>query len=368
MRIMFVPLAFFAAALTIVPAAGDIETIAGTGKKGLAPIGAKAGEAPLNQPFHCEIDDSGNLIVVDTGNHRVVRLDLRSGLILNVAGNGEKGYAGDGGRAGDATLNEPYAAVVDRRNGTVYIADRLNAVVRAVHGEEQTMTTIAGNGKKDYAGDGKLGIDASFREPNDCFIDNKNGLLIADVADWRVRRLDLKTGLVSTFAGVGRVEGKIDRTKIGDGGPATKAVVVGARAVCADPFGNVYICEREGNAIRRVDARGIISTFAGTGAKGYAGDGGPASRATFNGPKGIRCDKLGNLYVVDTENHAVRMIDAKTRIVRTVAGIGKKGFSGDGEPAIRAALNRPHGCVVDSQGNLYIADTENHRVRKVAKP
>lgn len=150
----------------------------------------------------------------------------------------------------------------------------------------------------------------------------------------------------------------------GDGGKATQAVIVGARAVCVDGKGNTYLCEREGNAIRKVDAQGIITTIAGTGEKGYTGDGGDARRATFNGPKGIRCDRQGNIYVVDTENHAIRRIDVATQIVTTVAG-GHKGADGDGGDATQAGLDRPHGCVIDADGSIYIADSSNHRVRKV---
>jgi streptogramin lyase len=131
-----------------------------------------------------------------------------------------------------------------------------------------------------------------------------------------------------------------------------------------DGRGNIYICEREGNAIRKVDPDGIITTLAGTGGKGYSGDGGSAARATFNGPKGVRCDRQGNIYVVDTENHAIRRIDKKTNIVTTVAG-GRKGDAGDGGDATEAGLSRPHGCIIDADGVLYIADGGNHRIRRV---
>src|SRR5262249_23013152 len=140
-----------------------------------------------------------------------------------------------------------------------------------------------------------------------------------------------------------------------------------ARAVCVDGKGNTYICEREGNRIRKVDAKGIITTVAGTGKVGYSGDGDDARQATFRGPKGVRCDVAGNVYVMDTENHAIRRIDAKSNVVTTVAG-GQKGSEGDGGEATKAGLARPHGCVADERGNLYIADTENHRVRRVSAP
>ncbi len=242
----------------------------------------------------------------------------------------------------------------------------MNAVVRKVDGKSGIVTTVAGNGKKDYSGDGGKATDASMKEPNDCILDGKGGLLIADVGDWRIRRLDLSSGNISTFAGTGRAKfpakSKIDRAKCGDGGPADKAIVVGARAVCIDGNGNTYICEREGSAVRKVDAKGIITTIAGSGEYGYKGDKGDAKAAIFAGPKGIRCDADGNIYVVDCENHCIRKIDAKTMIVTTVAG-GQKGAGGDNGPALNASMDRPHGCIIDKSGTIYIADTNNHRVR-----
>ncbi len=343
--------------------AGPITTVAGIGKPGYSGDGGPAKAAQLNQPFHCDLDAKGNLYVADAMNHCVRMVDARTGVITTVAGTGKRGYTGDGGPATRATLNEPYAvAVAD--NGDLYVVDRLNAVVRKVDGRTGTITTAAGSGQKGYSGDGGKAANARMVEPNDCCLDGKGGLLIADVGDWRVRRLDLKTGLISTFAGVGRPRNNRDRTHQREGGPAAKAVIVGARAVCVDHRGNVYICEREGNAVRKVDARSLITTIAGTGKPGYGGDGGPALKATFRGPKGIRCDRQGNVYVVDTENHAIRKIDVKTGVVTTVAG-GLRGNTGDGGEATRAGLDRPHGCVLDARGRLFIADSNNHRVRRV---
>jgi len=345
--------------------AGDatITTVAGTGTKGYSGDGGKASAARLNQPFHCDLDGKGHLFIVDALNHCVRKVNLETGVISTVAGTGKKGSGGDGGAATQATMNEPYAVTVTPV-GDLYIVDRLNAVVRKVDGKTGVIATVAGNGTKGYGGDGGPGTGAMLREPNDCCLDGKGGLLIADVADWRIRRLDLKTGIITTFAGTGRPKGKVDRARIGDGGPAKEAVLVGARAVCVDAKGNTYVCEREGNAIRKIDAAGVITTVAGTGKAGYDGDGGDARKATFRGPKGIRCDRDGNLYVVETENHAIRKIDARTNVITTVAG-GRKGTGGDGGPAIKAGMDRPHGVCVDERGNLYIADSNNHRVRKV---
>src|SRR5262245_30792598 len=346
--------------LAVLAAGPTIDTVAGSGTSGFTGDGGPAAKATLDQPFHCELDGA-TLFIAEAFNHCIRKVDLKTGTISTVAGTGKKGYTGDGGPAAKATFNEPYAVVFDPADGSLYVADRLNAVVRKID-RAGTISTVAGTGTKGYSGDGGPGTKAQLREPNDVCLDGKGGLLIADVADWRVRRVDLKSGVISTFAGTGPRRDRFDRTMIGDGGPAAKATVVEARAVCADRVGNVFVCERRGNAIRRVDARGVITTVAGTGAKGAAD--GPGERATFNGPKAIRCDTAGNVFVVDTENHSVRKVEAGTWKVTTVAG-GKKGTGGDGGPALAAGMDRPHGCVVAGDGTLYIADSNNHRVRRV---
>jgi sugar lactone lactonase YvrE len=336
---------------------GIIQTIAGTGEKGYAGDGGLAIHALLNEPFMCAFDAQGHLYVAEAMNHCVRRIDKQTGVITTVAGNGTPGYSGDSGAATRASLNQPYALQIDS-HGDIYIVDRLNAVIRKVTAATGIITTVAGTGTPGYSGDGGPGIRAQLREPNDCFLDGRGGLLITDVQDQRIRRLDLATGMMTTFAGNG------DKARTGDGRAATTASILGARAVCMDRQGNTYICEREGNGIRQVDARGIMSTVAGTGERGYSGDGGPALAATWGAPKAIRCDQHGNVLVVDTENHAIRRIDMATGMVTTLAG-GHRGGNGDGGPATAAGLDRPHGCDVDAQGNIYIADSNNHRVRAV---
>ena len=343
--------------------AGTIDTVAGTGKPGSGGDGGPARSATLIEPFHCEFDRLGRLLVADAPAGKIRIVDLVGGGIAAFAGNGSNGVGIDSSPALQATIGTPYALAADA-NGDVYIVDQKTPVVRKVDGKTGRVSTIAGTGEKGYGGDGGPAVKATLREPNDCHLDGKGGLLIADVGDWRVRRVDLESGVITTFAGTGKLGGRPDRTRIGDGGPAKDAVIIGARAVCVDRKGSTYICEREGNAIRRVDASGVITTIAGTGTAGYDGDGGPALRATFRGPKGIRSDRQGNLFVVDTENHAIRRIDAATGVITTVAG-GHRGADGDGGEANKAGLDRPHGCVVAPDGTLYIADGENHRVRRV---
>jgi hypothetical protein len=285
-------------------------------------------------------------------------MDAKTGIIRLVAGNGESGYSGDGGPALKATLNQPYGLTVDI-NGDIYLAERITAVVRKIDGKTGIVTTIAGTGERGYSGDGGPGNKAMLREPNDVVLDGNGGLLIADIQDQRIRRVDLRTGIITTIAGTG------EKSRAGDGKRATEASIMGARAVCMDKLGNTYICEREGNGVRKVDARGILTTVAGAEAvRGYSGDGGPALAAAWGAPKAIRCDPQNNIIVVDTENNAVRRIDTHTGIVNTIAG-GHPGDNGDGGPATAAGLARPHGCGLDSAGNLYIADTHNHRVRVV---
>lgn len=360
MRTILPPLLLLLAMLTA--SAGTIDSVAGTGEKGHSGDGGPASKATLDQPFHCDLDGKGALYVAEAFNHCIRKVDLKTGTISTVAGSGKKGFSGDGGPATKATFNEPYAVVVSPE-GDLYVVDRLNARVRKVDGKSGTVTTVAGNGKKEYSGDGGPGEKAGLVEPNDCFLDGKGGLLIADVGDWRVRLLDLKTGKIGTFAGTGRKKGKITKEDLGDGGEAAKALIHGARAVCADGKGNVYVCQREGNSIRAISAKGVITTLAGDGTKGDAD--GPCDKARFNGPKAIRCDAEGNVFVVDTENQTVRKIDVAKKTVTTVAGNGKRGPRGDGGDALKAEMGRPHGCVIDDKGVLYVADSENHRVRRV---
>jgi DNA-binding beta-propeller fold protein YncE len=337
-----------------------ISTIAGTGAQGYAGDGGTAIQALLNNPFDLAFDPGGNLCFSDTFNHCVRRIDARSGIITTIAGAGERGFSGDGGAATRAQMNEPYGIVIDR-SGNLYIADRLNRRVRRVDGASGVITTLTGDGSGKFGGDGGPSIQAGLAEPNGLALDRDHArLFIADVADHRVRVIDLISGIISTFAGTG------NGRHAGDGGPGASADIFGARAVALAPDGALYIMERQGSSIRRVHD-GIIETVAGTGARGYAGDNHHAKHAVFNAPKEMAVDVEGNIFVVDTENHAIRLIDARTWIVTTIAGTGEAGPDGDGGPADRAGLARPHGAVVGPDGAVYVGDSENHRVRKLVR-
>jgi DNA-binding beta-propeller fold protein YncE len=338
-----------------------ITTAAGTGECGFAGDGGPAKQARLNGPFDVGFDMDGNLYFSDTFNHRVRRVDGRTGIITTCAGSGEAGYAGDGGPAIRAQLNEPYGIAIDQA-ANIYIADRHNHCVRRVDSVSGLITTFAGNDAAGFSGDGGPASRAGMVEPNGLAFDPAyRRLFIADVADHRVRVVDLASGTVSTFAGTG------EAAHSGDGGQAAAAGVFGARAVKVATDGTVYILERQGSTLRAVEPRtGIITTEAGTGARGYRGDNGPARDAVFDAPKEFALDPGGDILIVDTENHAIRRICAANGIVETIAG-GRKSGEGDGGPAQAAGLGRPHGAVVGPDGSIYIGDTENHRIRKLVR-
>jgi DNA-binding beta-propeller fold protein YncE len=339
--------------------AWTITTFAGTGEQGCSGDGGPATAAQLNNPFDLAFDPFGNLVFSDTFNHRLCKVDARSNIISTIAGTGSPGFSGDGGPAIAAMLNEPYGVVADNK-GSIFFADRLNGRVRHVD-PNGIITTLAGDGSGKFSGDGGKASSAGLVEPNGLAFDQAaQRLYIADVADHRVRVIDLQTDTITTFAGTG--QGRHD----GDGGPAAEAGVFGARAVALAPDGSLYIMERQGSCIRRV-RRGVIETIAGTGERGYSGDQGRPLAAVFAAPKEMAVDAAGNIYVVDTENHVIRMIDAQLEQVATIAGTGRPGPAGDGGPATAAGLARPHGITVGTDGALYIGDSENHRVRKLAR-
>lgn len=311
-----------------------ISDVAGTGVQGHAGDGGPATAALLNNPFDVAFAANGDMVFSDTFNHCIRQVEARTGIIRNVAGTGERGCSGDGGPATAALLNEPYGVVV-ARNGNIFFADRLNGRVRRI----------------DPAGGIDTVAHAGLKEPNGLALDpNQTRLYIADVSDHRVRVLDLASGALSTFAGTGAAEHS------GDGGPALEAGIFGARAVAFAPDGALYVMERQGSSIRRI-RDGVIETVAGTPTvRGYEGDGGDAGKAVFAAPKEMAVDAEGAIYVVDTENHAIRRIDGKSWIVETIAG-----------PSTGAGLGRPHGAAVGPDGAIYIGDSETHRVRKLVR-
>ena len=336
------------AGLTAAPAAtadpGDITTVAGTGTAGFSGDEGPATAAELNYPYGLAVDGGGKLYIADVSNNRVRMVD-GSGTITTVAGTGTLGSSGDGGPATEADLGGPAGVALDG-SGSLYIAETATASVRKVDGSG-TITTVAA---------------ANFLvHPFEMSSDGSGNIYIADPPSNRVFKLDTSNTL-TTVAGTGG-----DCGFLGDGGPATAAKSCGPSAVAVDGSGNLYIADTGNNRVRKVDGSGTITTVAGTGTFGSSGDGGPATEAELADPHGVAVDGSGNVYIADTVNNRVRMVDGSGTIT-TVAGTGTAGFSGDGGVATAAELLQPGALAFDDSGNLYIADSGNHRVRKVEGP
>jgi len=343
---------------TAFAAAGDISTIAGTGTGGFSGDGAAATSAQLYNPYGVAVDGGGNVFIADSSNHRVRRVDGGTGLISTIAGTGTPGFSGDGAAATSAQLYYPLGVAVDG-GGNVFIADTANHRIRRVDAGTGLISTIAGTGTFGFSGDGAAATSAQLYNPYGVAVDGVGNVFIADTYNHRVRRVDAGTGLISTFAGT-------TAGFSGDGAAATSAQLWYPAGVAVDGAGNVFIADTSNHRVRRVDAgSGLISTFAGNGTFGFSGDGAAATGAQLNLPYGVGVDGGGNVFIADYDNHRVRRVDAVTGFISTIAGTGTGGFSGDGGAATGAQLYYPRGVAVDGAGNVYIADTDNHRIRRV---
>ena len=336
---------------------GIITTVAGNGAVGFSGDGGPATSASLNTPRGVTKDSAGNVFIGDSYNNRVRRVDAMTGIITTVAGNGTEAFSGDGGPATSASLRTPWGVATDSA-GTLYIADNWNHRIRRVDATSGIITTAAGGGPG-FIGDGGPATSATLVFPEGVALDSAGTIFIGDAGNCRIRRVDAMTGTIMTVAGNGT--GGFS----GDGGPATSASLYLPSGVAVDGSGNLFVADRVNNRIRRVEAPKIITTIAGTGLPGFSGDGGPATSASLNSPLGMAVDSGGNIFIADTNNLRIRRVDAMTGVITTVAGNGTQGFSGDGGPATSASLNLPAWVVLDSSGNLYIADAGNHRIRRV---
>jgi sugar lactone lactonase YvrE len=333
-----------------------IELVAGGGEKdGDAP----ATECRLREPFGVEFTAAGVMFIVEmVSGNRLLHVD-RANKLTVVAGNGVKGYAGDGGPAKDAQFNGPHNLAI-APDGTIYLADSWNYRIRAIDPKTNTIHTIAGTGKKGYSGDGGPAVAADFSTIIQIVLSPAaKHLYLADIDNRRVRRIDLTSGKVETVAGNGQ------KGAPKDGEDARSQPLADPRAVVASVDGSLYILERSGNALRHVDPAGKIHTVAGTGKAGLSGDGGPALAATMNGPKHLCLDKDGSVLIADAENNVIRRFDPKTRLITRVTGTGKKGAAGLGGNPLACELNRPHGVTVSPDGILYITDSYNNRILRV---
>jgi uncharacterized protein (TIGR03437 family) len=334
-----------------VTSGGNISTIVGNGTLSYSGDGGLASQAQLNAPQGVAADAAGNLYVADTLNN-VVRKVSPNGTIANFAGNGGVGSSGDGSAATSAQLHGPQGLAVDA-SGNVFIADTLNAKVRKVSASG-IISTVAGSGTPGYGGDGGAAASAQLNLPIGVAVDSSGNLYIADFGNSRVREVSA-SGAITTVAGSG------SNGYSGDGGQAVKAQLNGPQGVAVDAAGDLFIADTENNLIREVTPGGVISTVAGNGVSGYSGDGGLATSAQVGNPVSVTVDAAGNIYTVDASAR-VRQVYPNGRIA-TIAGNGSLGYSGDGGLATQAQLNAPSAIALGNNGNLYVADTANSAVR-----
>ncbi|MEX2048036.1 MAG: hypothetical protein WEB90_00495 [Gemmatimonadota bacterium] len=344
----------------LAPRAGTVRTVAGTGARGYepeGPSGLPATETPIDNPYGVVVGPDGALYFCEVDTGRTRRLDLETGRLTTVAGNGLEAYAGDGGPALDASFSAPHEIRFDAA-GHLFVVERDAHVVRRVDAGTRVVSTVAGTGEAGFAGDGGLASQAQLRQPHSIAFDDRGNLLVCDIGNGRVRVVD-PSGRISTLSGTG------EREPTPDDAPLAGTPLRGPRSIDTDERGNAYLVLREGNAVFQLDLRaGRLRRIAGTGETGYSGDGGPALAATFNGPKGIAYSRPDrSLYIVDTENHVIRRLSLATGIVDTVLGTGEVGDGPDGDP-LSCSLARPHGVFVHA-GVVYVTDSESHRVRAI---
>ncbi len=323
-------------------------------------VSAPGGLKQLSTSFKLIKQTVISYLIADTENHRIRRVDIATGLITTFAGNGSAGHSGDDGLAINASMDKP-RSVWAGAFGIVYIADTDNDCIRKIDAAE-TITTVAGIGRSQgFSGDGGDATNAQLDKPYGVWVDSSENIYIADTNNHVIRKVDGATGIITTVAGIGKQNGYT-----GDGGLATAAELNKPQGVYVDPSGNIYIADTENHVVRKVNATtGIITTIAGTGSSGDTGDGGAAILAELNKPGGVFSDVSGNIYIADSDNHRIRKVDGSTGIITTIAGTGSSGDWGDGGPAINAEINKPQGLWVDELGNILIADTENNHVKKI---
>ena len=331
-------------------------TLVGTGAKGFSGDGGPADKAELNNPYGVARGPDGFVYICDMDNHRIRRVAPDGG-IETYAGSVTKGFKGDGGPAKKASLNMPYEMAWDKA-GHLFFVELGNHCVRRVDVKTGVISTVSGNGQAGFSGDGGHSKEAQFNQPHSLAFDPSGDLYICDIINHRIRRIGMTTSLVSTWSGNG------GRTTPPDGSPITGAALNGPRALAFASDGKCYLALREGNAVLVLDTKANrLTRLAGTGKSGFTGNGGPALEAKLAGPKGIGLDGAGNVYLADTESHSIRYIDVKKGTLEILVGNGIRGDGPDGKDPLNCQLARPHGVFVDKDGAVLIGDSENHRVR-----
>lgn len=339
--------------------AADVVTIAGTGVSGLEPGERIATQTPVGEPYGLSKGPDGALYICEIATHVVRRLDETTGKITIVAGTGKQGYSGDGGPATDAKLNEPYEVRFDAA-GNMFFVEMKNNIVRRVDAKSGIISTVAGTGELGFSGDGGRATKATLNRPHSIALDDQGNLYICDIGNHRVRIVNLETGIIETFAGTG------ERKPTPDGASLKGTPLNGPRALDFDGKNSLYLALREGNTVYRIDLKNqTLHHLAGTGKKGFTGNGGPAKLATLSGPKGIAIGPNGDVFLADTESHSIRVIRAATGTLEVLVGDGQRGDGPAGDP-LKCRTARPHGVFVDRHGTVYIGDSEAHRVRRLS--
>ncbi len=338
----------------------NITTFAGNGIKGYNGDGIPATNAQLSGPYGITFDKSGNLYIAEQDGSRIRKVDALTHQITTIAGTGIPGFSGDGGPATAAQLNGPIKVAIDSI-GNVYILDYVFQVVRKINAANGIISTVAGTfNQQGYSGDGGPATSAIFFAPLDLIADKAGNIYIADFLNNRVRKVNAADGIINTIAGNG-LSGYS-----GDGGLATNARLNNPISLALDTAGNLYIADFNNFRIRKVNATdGKISTVAGTGVQGIGGDGGSAAQAQFDQIVGLTIDGYNNIYTIDDFHDVVRKINASDGIINTIAGNGTPGFSGDGGSPLLAQLDTPQVATISPEGNLYIADLKNNRIREI---
>ena len=338
---------------------GSILTVAGNEAWIYGGDGNLAVASSIFLPFGVAVNPAGDLLIADSSNNRIRRVDGASGIISTIAGNGVIGNGGDGGPATAASLSSPSSIALDAA-GDVYFADSGNNLIRRIDAFTGLISTVAGvPGTHGYAGDLGPATAATLNTPNGIAFDTAGNLYIADTGNHVVRQVS-PAGTISTIAGRGFASFS------GDGGPAVSAGLSSPWSVTPIPTGGLYIADQNNHRIRRIDGTGTISTVAGTGVAAYSGDGGPAALAELNVPASVALDVAGNLYIADSGNNRVRKIGAHTGLIYTIAGDSGESISGDGGPADTAGLYGPYTLALDDAGALLVADVFHNRIRRIA--
>jgi streptogramin lyase len=336
-------------------AAWVTQTLVGTGNPGFTGNFGLARDAQIDNPFGVLRGPDGALWFTEYGGQRVRRL-LKDGSIATFAGDGRRGLLGDGGTALRASLNMPHEVRFDPF-GNLYIADMGNHVIRRVDAKSGVISTIVGTGLPKFGGDGGPAHLAYLKQPHSIQFGRDACMYVCDTGNHLIRRINMASGIITSFAGTGAPG------LTADGAPIRGTPLSGPRDLDVDREGNLWLVTRDGNQVLKLDMlQERVYVIAGTGEKGYSGDGGPARNATFRSPKGISLDKQGNVWIADTENNAVRRIEIATGNIETIAGTGERGDGPDGE-ASKCRLARVHGVFADADGSVYIGDSENHKIR-----